>query len=358
MQAFRTIFDLAPVLALFALGIGLRAAKVLDGGAVAGLRKLVVSLTLPALLFDAFFRLRPDLRNLFLIIAVFISCVLMIYIGRATSRVLRLQSPYAPLMHEGFEAGMLGYALFLGIAGDAKLPFFAACDLGQVLFVFSVLQAQLRRKGRVASESSGAASSRGMALDLLRGFATSPVVIAIAVGLVLGTLLRAFSDGGSILASDFVGAAAAGGGGSGTVGGLGGAGSGDIASMLFASFWHLVALVKALTMPLICFVIGADIELDRDNLAFALRLTLGRMLVLVALAFVVGDLFAMRLLGLPSIYRFAIFVLFLLPPPFVISVFMPADDPKENRRVATTLSLHSLASILAVGVAAVVMAPG
>jgi len=339
MIALRTIFDIVPVLVLFALGIGLRAARVLDPGAVRGLRKLVVSLSLPALLFDAFFRLRPDLRNLFLVFAVFLACVLMISLGRLTSWILRLRSPYAPLMHEGFEAGMLGYALFLGIAGNSNLPFFAACDLGQVLFVFSVLQAQLRSGGR------GALVSRRLALaGIVRGFVTSPVVIAIASGLALGALLRLFSAAGSTLSSAFLGAAEGNRGGS-------------TASVIFASFWHLVGLVKALTLPLICIVIGADIELDRDNLAFAFRLTLGRMLILWALAFVVGDLIALRLLGLPSIYRFAILVLFLLPPPFVISVFMPADDVKENRRVATSLSVHSLVSIMAISLAAVVMGP-
>jgi hypothetical protein len=118
-----------------------------------------------------------------------------------------------------------------------------------------------------------------------------------------------------------------------------------------------VDIVKALTMPLICFVIGADIELDRKNVAFALRLVVGRIVTLGLLAFVVGYLFAVRLLGLPPIYGFAVLVLFMLPPPFVIPVFMPKGDEAEGKRIATTLSLHSLASILVIGLAAVVLAP-
>ena len=353
-MAFRTFFDLLPVLLLFALGAALRATRVLDRDTIAGIKRLVVNLTLPVLLFDAFFRLQPDLRNLFLVVAVFLACVLMIFGGRLASRALRLDGPYAPLMFEGFEAGMLGYALFLGIAGDANLPYFAASDLGQVLFVFSILQAQLR------SRETGA---RGLKV-IVRGFVSSPVVVAIAAGLLIGSLLRALAGLGSTGVAAFIAASAGASAGSGAASGAGsgaasgtGSGAGDALTVVFASFWRLAAIVKALTMPLICFVIGADIELDRKNISFALRLVAGRIVTLGLLAFVVGYLFAVRLLGLPPIYGFAVLVLFLLPPPFVIPVFMLKGDEAEGKRVATTLSLHSLASILVIGLAAVVLAP-
>ena len=341
-MAYKTIFDLLPVLLLFAIGTALRATRVLDGNTIAGIKRLVVNLTLPVLLFDAFFRLQPDLRNLFLVVAVFLACVLMIFGGRLVSRALRLEGPYAPLMFEGFEAGMLGYALFLGIAGDANLPYFAASDLGQVLFVFSILQAQLR------SRETGAGGPKA----ILRGFISSPVVLAIAAGLLVASVLRALSGFGWTEAASFVSA---------STGLPGGSGAGAQAvtglSVAFASFWRLVGIVKALTMPLICFVIGADIELDLRNISFALRLVAGRIVTLGLLAFVIGYFFAVRLLGLPSIYGFAVLVLFMLPPPFVIPVFMPKGDEVEAKRVATTLSLHSLASILVIALAAVLLMP-
>ncbi|HUW41048.1 MAG TPA: hypothetical protein VMV90_08540 [Rectinemataceae bacterium] len=357
MNAFKTFLDVAPVLLLFALGVGLRSWRILDAAATAGLKSIVVNLTLPILLFDAFFRLHPDSRTIFLVAAVFASCVLMVFVGRAASRVVGLKSPYAPLMFEGFEAGMLGYGLFLGIAGDANLPFFAACDLGQVLFVFSVLQTQLLSlSARLASKPNARGPARGevdpgadletarlRARSLVRNFVRSPIVLAIVLGLASGLVLRALAASGSTGASAFIAAGASG----------SPAGSALGRVELFAQpFWHLVAILKSLTVPLICFVIGSGIELDRENLAFALKLTATRIVLLAALAFVVGDLFARRVLGLPDIYRFAVLVLFLLPPPFVIAVFMPEHDEIENRRVATTLSTHALASIVAVAVAA------
>ena len=359
MSAFKTFLDVMPVLLLFALGVGLRSWKILDPATTAGLKSIVVNLALPVLLFDAFFRLRPDSRTAFLVIAVFASCILMVFVGRLASRVVGLDSPYAPLMFEGFEAGMLGYGLFLGIAGDANLPFFAACDLGQVLFVFSVLQAQLLSlPARLSSKSAARGPGRGgadpgaeletareRARSLVLNFLRSPIVLAILLGLVAGLVARELAASGSTGASAFIAA--------GTPAGAALSPAAPDPVALFAGpFWHLVAILKSLTVPLICFVIGSGIELDRENLAFALKLTATRIVLLAALAFAVGELFARRVLGLPDIYRFAVLVLFLLPPPFVIAVFMPVHDEAENRRVATTLSTHSLASIVAVAAAA------
>ncbi len=115
-----------------------------------------------------------------------------------------------------------------------------------------------------------------------------------------------------------------------------------------SAFWRLVDTLKSLTTPLICLVIGADIRIDRGSLGFALRLSLGRLAVMAAIAFAIGDLLVLRVLGLPEAYRFAAWVLFLLPPPFVIPVFMKGGDESESRRVATTLSIHSLLSIAAI----------
>ncbi len=309
-----TLLEILPVLALFGLGLALRGARVLDPGGVGVLKKLVVNLSLPVLLFDAFFRLKPDGRNLALALAVFGTCCLMIPAGRAMSRALRLPGPHAPLMFEGYEAGMLGYALFLGIAGDEKLPYFAACDLGQVLFVFTILRSQL---GAMAGGEGGGSRPgiRSLASSMIR----SPVIAGIALGLALGMAARAAGVYGAVAES---GAASA--------------------------FWRLVDTLKSLTTPLICLVIGADIKIDRPSLGFALRLSLARLALMAALAFAIGDLFAVRLLGLPKAYAFAALVLFLLPPPFVIPVFMREGEGPEARRVATTLSIHSLLSIAAI----------
>jgi hypothetical protein len=45
-------------------------------------------------------------------------------------------------------------------------------------------------------------------------------------------------------------------------------------------------------------------------------------------------------------YRYAMMVMFLTPPPFVISIFMKQDDKPNMDYVANTLSLDTVVSIL------------
>ena len=73
----------------------------------------------------------------------------------------------------GFEAGMMGYAIYGAVYGLDNIWKFGIVALGQVLFVFFVLVPGLKRL------SSGATSFR----DTLVGFLKTPVIVAILAGL-------------------------------------------------------------------------------------------------------------------------------------------------------------------------------
>ncbi|MEN6477701.1 MAG: AEC family transporter, partial [Rectinema sp.] len=141
MPSFVT--ELLPVIVLVGLGAVLGARSILTIPTIDGLKRLVSGVTLPVLLFSAFSRMRPEAPHLILAAAIFAACALMGLIGSAVARLFRLPSPATALMLQGFEAGMLGYALFASFYGADRTPAFAAADLGQVLYVFTILMARL-----------------------------------------------------------------------------------------------------------------------------------------------------------------------------------------------------------------------
>ncbi len=57
------------------------------------------------------------------------------------------------------------------------------------------------------------------------------------------------------------------------------------------------------------------------------------------------------LLQLDRIYSYAMMVMFLTPPPFVISIFMKQRDKENMDYVANTLSLDTVVSIIFIIVA-------
>lgn len=315
--------DLIPVVALIALGFFLGRSGFMGDEFASGLKRLVASVTLPALLFTAFARLELNPEFFLLALVIFLSCGVLGLAGRGVAAAARLPRPSTTMLFQGFEAGMLGYALFVSFYGAQEVPAFATADLGQVLYVFTVLMAQL-----LSGESSRALRPA----DLARRLVSSPVILAIAAGL---------------LSSALVPRAA----------GLPWAADGFLAPTF--------AAIGSLTTPLVCLVVGyglkgafgrpaADAPSGTNSSAGGRgAAVLAVVLIRLAAAGALGALVAFVVvpaLGFPRIQSAAVLSLFLLPPPFVIPVFRTRSD--DAAFVSSVLSLHTLFSLAAVFAAA------
>lgn len=318
--------SLVAIAVLGLAGVLLARRGLLSERAVDGLKLLITRLTLPVLLFGAFVRLRPDGRNAALAGIVFCLCAAMGGLGVLLTRTAGLPRPETRLLFQGFEAGMLGYALFVALHSTEHLPAFAALDMGQVVYVFTALMVQMSMLGRATAPGDGAASD-GVASDGVAGgsgrrpafpwrdLAVNPVLWAIAAG--LGVALAAPG-----LATSF-----------------------SAADGLVAPF---VEMVGGLTTPLVCLVIGASLAggVPRDRAVVTivvLRTVVGLGLgLLVALVLVPA-------LGFSEWYARAAVVLFVLPAPFVIPVYYR----RNAAFVGGVLTLSTAVSIAVIAVLAV-----
>lgn len=298
--------SLVAIAVLVVAGVLLARRGLLGDRAVEALKVLITRLTLPLLLFRAFLQLEPDGRNALLALVVFASCALMGGIGLALTRAARLPDPETRLLFQGFEAGMLGYALFVALHTTEHLPAFAALDLGQVVYVFTVLMVQMSMLSRADGGRGGFP---------WRDVVGSPVLWAIALGLTLSLALPDLARG---LAS-----------------------ADGLAAPVFDT-------VGGLTTPLVCLVIGASLAggIPRDRAIVtivALRAVVGLGLgLLVALVVVPA-------LGFSQWYAKAAVVLFVLPAPFVIPVYYR----RSGALVGSVLTLSTLVSVALIAVLAV-----
>lgn len=300
--------SLAAIAVLVVAGVVMARRGWLGEAAVQGLKVLITNVTLPLLLFRAFLQLEPDARNAVLALAVFAAVAVMGGIGALLTRALRLPTPETRLLFQGFEAGMLGYALFVALHGAERLPAFAALDLGQVVYVFTALLVQMSvlEQHRV----------RASITFPWRDVASSKVLWAIFGGLAI-----------SLMAPGFAAALA---------------GPEGFAAAVFDT-------VGGLTTPLVCLVIGASLAagIPRDGAivkVVALRTVVGLALGLVFAFLVVPAL------GFDEWYARAAIVLFLLPAPFVIPVYHRGNPAF----VSSVLTLSTLVSIVLISVLAVV----
>jgi predicted permease len=303
-----------PVLLLFVLGAVLRRRAFLAEATVADLRRFVLAVTLPSALFLTFLRVSLELRYLPIVLVVFAACVVMLLVGPGLVRLTGVRSPFAGPLMTGFEAGMLGYAIYGGVFGQAALYRFGIVDLGQVLFVFFVLATVLTR--RATGVTPGAAAT-------VLAFVRTPVILAILAGV---------------------------------VGNIVGLGALLVSTPISAALLTTLGLLGACTTPLIAVVIGYSTRLRPGALSRPARTVAIRLVAWVALA-VPFTLFVVRgVLGLDPLFAAAVMTMAILPPPFVIPLYMGTapDDQAERDYVADTLSLATVATLVAFTVVAAV----
>ena len=177
MERFAEVLRIIlPVILMLLIGMLCRKRQILTREGVDALKKVAVSIGLPAVLLHTFATAEYSLATLVVPLLMFLLCILAWLAGKWLGPPLGLRSHFVPFLTTGFEAGMLGYALYTLLYGSAHLADFARIDLGQVLFVFTLYKVLI---GVVEGETP-------TARRLLREMALSPIILAIVCGVILG----------------------------------------------------------------------------------------------------------------------------------------------------------------------------
>lgn len=314
------LFKVLPVLLLLLLGYGLGGRSFhflprsfLSPATLEDLKKLVVNVTLPAVLFLAFASVTLQAHLLVIPAIIFSACVGVFVLARRLSPLR-----YEPHLLTGFEAGMLGYAIFGAVYGQENIYKFGLIDLGQVVFVFFVLVPTLQR---------GTGGPSGFRATL-RSFLRTPVILAIAAGVAFnasGLYTRLADQAG------------------------------------YAALVSTLNMLGAMTTPLVLLVIGAQLaaaRLDFARIRRPLRTAALRLLLWAPAGALFAWLVVGRWLHLDPTYQVAALTLVILPPPFVIPLYLKDTPPEDAAYVVNTLSLFTLVTIAAFALLTIFFPPG
>ena len=284
-----------PVFLALGLGMLCRSRNFLTRDGVDALKKVVINLTLPFVLLNAFATAEYSAAALILPALMFLICCLALGLGFLAVRVFRIKGKLIPFLASGFEAGMLGYALFVLLFPEESVSQFALPDIGQTLFVFTLYKVLL----------SGKRDVKAIAKDM----ATTPILWAVLAGVLIGA-----------------------------TGLYGVMQKYQISGILDAS----TNFLSAPTGMIILLTVGYDLVI-RD---IPWKKTGG--LIAMRLAVMVVCLGVMILLNRTilngMLFEGAAVLMVLLPPPYVIPVF--ADEPSERVQIASALSALTLVTMI------------
>ncbi len=293
-----------PVFLALAMGMFCRSKQFITRDGVDSLKKVIINLTLPFVLFDAFATAEYSLSSIILPVVIFVICNIMLAIGFFVIRASKMQSRLAPFLASGFEAGMLGFSLFALLFPNESASKFAMLVLGQELFVFTIYKTLL--VGRTDMKA------------ILKDFVTSPTLVAVILGLVFGATglyaqLHTWGVGGII---DSV-----------------------------------TGFISAPTGMIILLCVGYDLvlkEIPWKKTAGLIGMRLGIAGLMLAVLVLLN-----RTVLRSMIFEGAAVLLFILPPPYIIPVF--ADEPSERVQISSALSALTLVTMVLFAVISIVI---
>ena len=305
MQTIIVILQKAlPVFVMLALGMLCCRKRILSREGISAMKTFAVNITLPTVMFSAFASAEYSPAALILPAVVFGVCILALVLGFALIRLFRVKSRLAPFLASGFEAGMLGYALFALLFPNVSISKFALLDLGQTLFVFTLFKILL----------SGKKDLKAIGKDMV----TSPILWAVAAGVLIGA--------------------------TGLYGKLHSWGVGGILD-------DATSFLSAPTGMVILLTVGYDLVLRQIPWKKTGGFIAMRLAVMAVCLGVVVLLNRTVLDGM--IFEWAMVLMCILPPPYVIPVF--ADEPEERVQISSALSALTLVTMVLFAVCSVIL---
>ena len=271
---------LLPVIVLILLGFLLKKGRVITTEGTDIIKKLIIDVGLPAVLFLSFLNADMDISFLYIIAGMFLLNILLLLFGRVAGRI-NVHNRYAPFLFTGFEYGMFALGVFGAAYGTTAIAPIAVVDLGHEIFIWFIFVT-------VLMSVSGKKSSLR---ETFRSFMTSPIIIAILLGL--------FGNAVGIHKIFYT-------------------------SPSLSGIKTTIIMLGNLTAPLILITIGAGLQFSGKGLKFGLLTLVIRIPVILVLYLILGTVFQ-RILKLPFVYSAALYTLLIAPPPFIIPLFIPGE---------------------------------
>ena len=292
-----------PVFLIIFIGYILKNKNIITDDGIKTLKKLIVTIFLPASLFFAFLDADLSAKYLILIAGVFVLNIVLYLIGMIFRKTGFLDSIYGAEFFTGFEFGMVGIALFSGIFGVKALPVISLIGLGHEFFIWFIYLPLLQ------SHSNEYKSGFG---NIIKSFIKSPIILAIITAVILNKAGAAAAVRENIISSGFITA---------------------------------VQWFSSVTISVVLIVLGSSLKFTDLSIKSSLKFIVTRFVFVAIMAAASYMLVKNLISGLPALFLYAWVTFFLLPPPYIIPIYVPDEHKDENIFLSNTIMLYTLISL-------------
>lgn len=300
----QAIAGILKIVIFLLLGILFRKKKVLDDVSIWGIKKLILFLAIPSVLFRSFSRLTIDLQFLPIILSIFFLNLILFVLGLLVFKWKKGISRLFPLYISTMNFALLGLPLFEAVYGAEKLQHYTQFGVGHEIYMWFVFYFLFARFLKGKSDKTG----------FNWGFLKTPVIW----GIVLGCLF-------SILQMDLS----------------------SYENPIVKAFVLSIDGSAALAGPLILIFLGFNLSVSVSFSINSFKLVISRFLWVYALGYIIKYSVLDRFLE-SSLYNNSAYFLFLSLPPVFSLPILASDylEEEETKLLNNSIIVQALLTIV------------
>lgn len=298
-----TIEKILPIIIFFMLGRSFKTSNWITSEGMANIKKMVMSLALPSVLFLTFLDMEFQKEYLIIVVLTMVLLALMMFVGRLWNFVPFFHNKYNPFFSTGYAFGLVGVALFSIMFGEENMAIYSVIGLAHELFVwvfyFGILKVSLFDTKLNVKEI----------LKLL----STPIMFSIFFGVIAN-----FLNFNTVLGNNG----------------------------LWNGFVSTVEYMSNISTPLILLSIGYGINISVTNISATLKLMFVKVMTIIIVA-IPFKIFVVDKLIEPTYWLDVSYVaLALLPPIFAFPVFIADKATEEDLEiVSNAVAIYTVISM-------------
>ncbi|AEB74980.1 AEC family transporter [Clostridium botulinum] len=297
-----------PIILLIALGYFIKCKQILDESMLEGMKKIVLNISLPAILFITFINM--DIKKehfLIMFLTLALLCVFY-FVGEVVNKIKFLSHPLNPFISTGFCFGLLGIPLFGTVFGTENLGKISIFGVGHEIFIWFVYYNLVKIK----------LTHEKLSFKVVLDFFTSPLLLSIILGVLFNLL---------------------------------GFGECFKVNPLLKGIFTTIQYISNLGTPLILIIIGYDLKFNKKYMKQSIIFVITRMIIILAIGYGFKFLVLDKIIASDTMFNYAYFTFLILPIPFSLPIFVSEYGTNEDKELINNAVVLSTAVCIIVFIA-------